>query len=115
MLSSVHLMAGGGGDLAGLALAGYDTVAAVNHLQAVLLTAPSPALILWAPAGRQRRWKLDGRLLEGRAELSRGGQVQANEGDLLPCLVVDGDGEPVECLCEKLGRCSEDVFEKYDH
>ncbi|WP_279489602.1 hypothetical protein [Actinomadura sp. KC216] len=35
VLTSVHLMAGGGGDLAGFALAGYDTLAAVNHLQAV--------------------------------------------------------------------------------
>lgn len=38
MLSSVHLMAGGGGDLAGFALAGYDTIAAVNHLQAAVQT-----------------------------------------------------------------------------
>ena len=38
MLSSVHLMAGGGGDLAGFGLAGYDTIAAVNHLQAAVQT-----------------------------------------------------------------------------
>ncbi|RFS81495.1 DNA cytosine methyltransferase [Actinomadura spongiicola] len=38
VLTSVHLMAGGGGDLAGFALAGYDTLAAVNHLQAAVQT-----------------------------------------------------------------------------
>ncbi|MFI0411959.1 DNA cytosine methyltransferase [Actinomadura sp. 3N508] len=38
MLTSVHLMAGGGGDLAGFALAGYATLAAVNHLQAAVQT-----------------------------------------------------------------------------
>jgi DNA (cytosine-5)-methyltransferase 1 len=38
MLTSVHLMAGGGGDLAGFALAGYDPLAAVNHLQVAVET-----------------------------------------------------------------------------
>lgn len=38
MLTSVHLMAGGGGDLAGIALAGMKPLAAVNHLQAAVDT-----------------------------------------------------------------------------
>ncbi|MFB7763545.1 tyrosine-type recombinase/integrase [Streptomyces xiamenensis] len=94
--TAVDLFSGFGGLTEAIRQAGFTTIMAANHNAYDLLTALSPAQILRALRVEVVLVDIRQMLLEGRAELPRLGHVEATSDELLPFVVVDGDGDPIE-------------------